>query len=128
MHIWNTGPAKAIKDWNELPEVMKPEQVQQKIQISRTTFFRLVQSVKLPGAQKIGDSWRISRDKLRAYFEGEEVAAESEDETLREINKLGAEADMDEAKEDGLDSVRTLVELSRKVKENTFSCVSRGKA
>ena len=68
-----------------------------------------------------GSRQRISRDKLRAYFEGEEVAAESEDETLREINKLGAEADMDEAKEDGLDSVRTLVELSRKVKENTCS-------
>ena len=49
------------------------------------------------------------------------MAAESEEETLREINKLGAEADMDEAKEDGLDSVRTLVELSRKVKENTCS-------
>ena len=57
--------------WDELPEVMKPEQVQKKIQISRATFFRLVQSGNLPGARKVGDSWRISRDKLRAYFEGE---------------------------------------------------------
>ena len=56
--------------WDELPEVMKPEQVQKKIQISRATFFRLVQSGNLPGARKVGDSWRISRDKLRAYFEG----------------------------------------------------------
>ena len=60
--------------WDELPEVMKPEQVQQKIQISRTTFFRLVQSGNLPGAKKVGDSWRISRDQLRAYFEGKEKA------------------------------------------------------
>ena len=66
--------AKAKDDtpWDELPEVMKPEQVQKKIQISRATFFRLVQSGKLPGAKKVGDSWRISRDKLRAYFEGQE--------------------------------------------------------
>ena len=65
--------AKAKDDtpWDELPEVMKPEQVQQKIQISRTTFFRLVQSGNLPGAKKVGDSWRISRDQLRAYFEGQ---------------------------------------------------------
>ena len=66
--------------WDELPEVMKPEQVQQKIQISRTTFFRLVQSGNLPGAKKVGDSWRIDRDQLRAYFQGEKVAAESEEE------------------------------------------------
>ena len=51
---------------------MKPEQVQKKIQISRATFFRLVQSGNLPGAKKVGDSWRISRDKLRVNFEFQE--------------------------------------------------------
>ena len=55
--------------WDELPEIMKPEQVQQKLQISRATFFRLAQSGQLLGAKKVGDSWRISRDNLRAYFE-----------------------------------------------------------
>ena len=65
--------------WDELPEVMKPEQVQQKIQISRTTFFRLVQSGKLPGAKKVGDSWRIDRDQLRAYFQGENEAVTKKD-------------------------------------------------
>jgi len=72
--------------WDELPEVMKPEQVQQKIQISRATFFRLVQSGKLPGAKKVGDSWRIDRDQLRAYFQGEEVTAESKKEVAPPIN------------------------------------------
>ena len=70
---------------------------------------------------KEGDSWCIDRDQLRAYFQGEKVAAESEEETLREINKLGAEADIDEAKQDGQDAVRALMGLSRKAKENT-SC------
>ena len=65
--------AKSKEDipWDELPEVMKLEQVQKKIQISRATFFRLVQSGNLPGAKKVGDSWRISRDQLRKYFEGQ---------------------------------------------------------
>ena len=68
--------AKSKEDipWDELPEVMKPEQVQQKIQISRATFFRLVQSGNLPGAKKVGDSWRIDRDQLRVYFQDEEKA------------------------------------------------------
>ena len=39
--------------WSELPAVGKPEQVQQKLQISRTTFFRLVQDGKLPGVEQI---------------------------------------------------------------------------
>ena len=39
--------------WSELPAVGKPEQVQQKLQISRTTFFRLVLDGKLPGAEQI---------------------------------------------------------------------------
>ena len=65
------GLTKAIKGWDELPATMKPQQVQKTIQISRATFCRLVASGNLPGAKKVGDSWRISRDQLRAYFEGQ---------------------------------------------------------
>jgi excisionase family DNA binding protein len=53
----------------DMPEVMTPQQTQELLQISRATFFRWVQAGKLPGAVKIGDSWRVMRDQLRAYLE-----------------------------------------------------------
>ena len=62
---------KATKEANsfaDMPEIMTPAQVQAVLQISRATFFRWVASDKLPGAVKIGDSWRITRDILKAKF------------------------------------------------------------
>jgi len=47
------------------PECLTPEQVQELLQLSRATFFRLVERGELPGAVKIGGSWRVWRDKLR---------------------------------------------------------------
>ena len=53
------------------PECLTPGQVQELLQVSRATFFRLVERGELPGAVKIGGSWRVWRDKLRAYMKGE---------------------------------------------------------
>jgi excisionase family DNA binding protein len=57
--------ATAFKD---MPEIMTPAQVQDLLQISRATFFRWVGEDKLPGAVKIGDSWRVTRDTLKQHF------------------------------------------------------------
>lgn len=53
------------------PEILKPVQVQKLLQISRTTFFRWVTNGELSGAFKIGDSWRVDRDKLKAWIDGQ---------------------------------------------------------
>lgn len=52
----------------EYPPVMTRQQVQEVLQISRATFFRLVEDGKLPGAKKIGGSWRVVREKLEAWL------------------------------------------------------------
>ena len=54
--------------FKDMPEIMRPQQVQAVLQISRATFFRWVAAGELPGAVKIGDSWRVARDELRAHF------------------------------------------------------------
>ena len=46
------------------PEVLTPLQVQSLLQISRSTFFRLVESDQIAGATKIGGSWRVWRNTL----------------------------------------------------------------
>ena len=68
MFIW-TNPYLFTWSW---AKIKRFEQEHKKIQISRTTFFRLAQSGQVPGAKKVGDSWRIDRDQLRAYFQGRE--------------------------------------------------------
>ena len=55
----------------DLPDVLTPQQAQALLHISRATFFRWVQAGKLPGAVKIGDSWRVVRDQLWAYLQRE---------------------------------------------------------
>lgn len=54
--------------FDDMPELMTPAQVQALLQISRATFFRWIANDKLPGAVKIGDSWRVTRDTLRDHF------------------------------------------------------------
>ena len=51
---------------SEYPPLMTRVQVQEALQISRATFFRMVEDGKLPGAKKIGGSWRVVREKLEA--------------------------------------------------------------
>jgi excisionase family DNA binding protein len=50
------------------PEFMKPAQVQEALQISRATFFRWVEAGTMPGAVRIGGSWRVLREKLRQWL------------------------------------------------------------
>ena len=52
----------------EYPAAMTRQQVQEALQISRATFFRLVEDNKLPGAKKIGGSWRVVRAQLEAWL------------------------------------------------------------
>lgn len=51
------------------PDVLLPGQVQALLQISRATFFRMVKRGDMPGAVKIGGSWRVMRDALRRWLE-----------------------------------------------------------
>ncbi len=51
------------------PEFMTPQQVQELLQISRPTFFRMVQGGRLPGAFKVGKVWRVDRNKLKAWID-----------------------------------------------------------
>ena len=57
---------KQVKDeiLSAYPEVMKPAQVQEALQISRATFFRMIEAETMPGAVRVGGSWRDLRDKL----------------------------------------------------------------
>ncbi|MDP6041005.1 MAG: helix-turn-helix domain-containing protein, partial [Candidatus Latescibacteria bacterium] len=53
----------------EMPELMTPQQVESLLQISSSTFFRWAKAGQLPGAIKIGDSWRVVRDQLKDHFD-----------------------------------------------------------
>ena len=53
------------------PKVLTPEQVQELLQISRTSFFRWVQAGKLPGAFRLERLWRVDRDTLKAWIESQ---------------------------------------------------------
>ena len=56
-------------NWTDYPEVLTPKQVQDLLQISRATFFRLIERGELPGAVKVGGAWRVLRDRLREGLE-----------------------------------------------------------
>ena len=65
-------PNMAISEptsFNNTPEFMTPQQVQELLQISRPTFFRMVQGGRLPGAFKVGKVWRVDRNKLKAWID-----------------------------------------------------------
>jgi excisionase family DNA binding protein len=55
---------------SQYPEVMRPEEVQEVLRISRATFFRMIEAGKLKGAVRVGGSWRVLRDRLRQYLLG----------------------------------------------------------
>ena len=60
---------QAQKDLSDYPEIMTPDQVKEYLQISRATFYRWLEDGKMPGAVKIGGSWRIHREKLRVWLD-----------------------------------------------------------
>ena len=61
--------AVEVPPLDTLPEFLTPEQTQDVLQIGRATFFRWVKDNKLPGAVKIGNSWRVNRQQLKAYMQ-----------------------------------------------------------
>lgn len=69
------GPAPrssaVLINWSDLPILLKPQEVQQLLQISRTTFFRWVKTGELPGATRLGNLLRIDRNKLKAWVESQ---------------------------------------------------------
>ena len=67
----NSGKKDNIP-WSDLPEVLKADQAMRKSRIGKPTFLKLAQEGALPETVKVGDSWLIDRDKLRAYFQVQE--------------------------------------------------------
>ena len=57
----------ALSALDSYPMVMTPSEVQEVLRISRATFFRLIGENKIPGAVRIGGSWRVIRDYLKAW-------------------------------------------------------------
>ena len=57
-----------LSGMDELPELLKPEEAQNVLRVSRATMFRTIEAGTLPGAVRVHGSWRILRDKLRDYL------------------------------------------------------------
>ncbi len=57
-----------LSGMDELPELLKPEEAQNVLRVSRATMFRMIEAGTLPGAVRVHGSWRILRDKLRDYL------------------------------------------------------------
>jgi len=64
---------KKALSFSTAPEVLTPDQVKELLQISRATFFRLVEAGKIPGATKVGGSWRVWRDQLAHSLQGTQI-------------------------------------------------------
>ena len=59
-----------ITDWSKVPVLIDVPYAMVLLGMSRPTVSRLCQNGDLP-AVKIGEQWRIDRDKLKKYIEGE---------------------------------------------------------
>ena len=57
-----------LSGMDKLPELLKPEEAQEVLRVSRATMFRMIEAGTLPGAVRVHGSWRILRDKLRDYL------------------------------------------------------------
>lgn len=60
----------AYRNWEQLDVVLNIEQVCAILRISRPTAIKLMTQGEIP-ARKVGLQWRISRDALRRYLEGD---------------------------------------------------------
>jgi len=63
-----TAPSEPLAELEEYPPILKAEEVQTILRISRATFFRLVESRTIPGLVRIGGSWRVVRDRLKEWL------------------------------------------------------------
>lgn len=57
-----------LSGMDKLPELLKPEEAQEVLRVSRATMFRMIEAGTLPGAVRVHGSWRILRDKLRQHL------------------------------------------------------------
>ena len=55
--------------WDSLKPMLSPDEVAEFLDISLSTVKRMLYDGKLKG-QKFGRQWRISRDDLKAFYEG----------------------------------------------------------
>jgi len=53
------------------PELLTPQQAQELLQIASAKFYRMVKKNQLPGAFKVGNSWRVNRDTLKAWIDSQ---------------------------------------------------------
>lgn len=58
-----------ISQWTDLPLVLTSEQAAQILQVSRRTLTNMLDRGTLRGV-KIGKKWRVSRDELMRFIEG----------------------------------------------------------
>ena len=64
-------------------EYLTISEVCEKLRLAERTVYEMVRKGRLPGATKVGGSWRIKREVLEAWLEagGETAPAETGDHT-----------------------------------------------
>jgi len=60
-----------VYSWDECPVIMDLVFVSRILGQTPETLKKRAQRSELPGAFKTGREWRVSKDKLRAYIEGQ---------------------------------------------------------
>ena len=82
---------KAIKrwtvyaDWDALPVMLTMPEICAVLKITEPTALKLLNGGELPGI-KVGNTWRVSKDALRAYLGGPaEPAASGQIEVLTKV-------------------------------------------
>ncbi len=65
-----------ISNWDDLPCLLQMTDVCAVLKITQPTALKLLNGGELPGV-KIGNTWRVSKDALRAYLGGAAEPAES---------------------------------------------------
>lgn len=53
--------------WDELPEWLTCEEVNDELLLPRSTFYENLKSGRIPGAIQIGSTWRIHRDTFKNW-------------------------------------------------------------
>jgi excisionase family DNA binding protein len=60
----------------EQPEFLKPRDVQRVLRISQHTCYDLLNSGAIPGAAKVGGTWRVRRSDIERMFDQVTQASE----------------------------------------------------
>jgi excisionase family DNA binding protein len=71
----------AVQNWNQLPVVLTTEEAADVLRVHTNTILSMAVNDDIP-AVKVGRAWRISRDILKQYVEGELLMSERDDEPL----------------------------------------------